>query len=158
MKLSSSDSGRNDLIEGPYLGGYLTIADGASMTMSGAACGRPVGDLAPEEQRRVYYYTIFPNMLLSLHHDYVMVHSLWPKSPDRTIVECQWLFHPDAVSQPGFHADDAIEFWDVTNREDWRMCELSQLGVSSRAYRPGPYSGRESLLAAFDREWRTAIA
>jgi len=30
------------------------------------------------------------------------------------------------------------------------MCELSQLGVSSRAYQPGPYSPREALPAAFD--------
>ena len=31
------------------------------------------------------------------------------------------------------------------------MCELSQAGISSRAYTPGPYSNREDLLYAFDR-------
>lgn len=31
------------------------------------------------------------------------------------------------------------------------MCELSQAGISSRAYGPGPYSNREDLLYACDR-------
>ena len=44
-------------------------------------------------------------------------------------------------------------FWDKTNLEDWRVCELSQLGISSSAYTPGPYSARESISAAFDREY-----
>jgi Rieske 2Fe-2S family protein len=38
----------------------------------------------------------------------------------------------------------------MTNREDWGISELSQLGISSRAYKPGPYSSREQLLHAFD--------
>ena len=39
----------------------------------------------------------------------------------------------------------------MTNRQDWHVCELSQAGISSRAYTPGPYSNREDLLYAFDR-------
>jgi Rieske 2Fe-2S family protein len=99
----------------------------------------------------VYYYAIFPNMLLSLHPDYMMVHTLWPIAPDRTINVCEWHFHPDAFARAPFDASDAIEFWDMTNRQDWHVCELSQAGISSRAYRPGPYSNREDLLYAFDR-------
>ena len=34
----------------------------------------------------------------------------------------------------------------MTNRQDWHVCELSQAGISSRAYTPGPYSNREDLL------------
>jgi len=40
----------------------------------------------------------------------------------------------------------------MTNRQDWHICEQSQLGVQSRAYQPGPYSKRESLSVQFDRE------
>ena len=39
----------------------------------------------------------------------------------------------------------------MTNRQDWHVCELSQAGIASRAYTPGPYSNREDLLYAFDR-------
>jgi hypothetical protein len=44
-----------------------------------------------------------------------------------------------------------VEFWDHVNREDWGISELSQLGIGSRGYTPGPYSKREELLHAFDR-------
>jgi Rieske 2Fe-2S family protein len=64
---------------------------------------------------------------------------------------CEWHFQPSEMARKEFDASDAIEFWDMTNRQDWHVCELSQLGISSRAYSPGPYSNREDLLYAFDR-------
>ncbi|HYO45954.1 MAG TPA: SRPBCC family protein, partial [Gemmatimonadota bacterium] len=53
----------------------------------------------------------------------------------------------------GSDPEDAIGFWDATNREDWNICERGQAGISSRKYAPGPYSPRESLPAAWDREY-----
>jgi Rieske 2Fe-2S family protein len=154
VKLSPADSGANDLVEGKFLGGYMEVKPGkGSMSLSGNACGLPVGSLPEADLHRVYYYTLFPNMLLSLHPDYVMVHTLWPQSCSYTRIECEWLFHPRSAEQPGFDPQDAIIFWDKTNREDWHICELSQLGISSSAYTPGPYSSRESISAAFDREY-----
>ena len=127
----------------------MRITRGNSLTMSGKSCALPIGDFRDFD--RIFYYSIFPNMLLSLHPDYMMTHTLWPKAVDRTEVVCEWHFHPSEMAKPGFQADDAIDFWDQTNREDWGISELSQLGVSSRAYTPGPYSKREELLYAFDR-------
>lgn len=153
-KLTPYRSGQNDLVEGPFLGGFMVLADkGGSMTMSGRACALPVGDLPAEDHERVYFYSIFPNLFLSLHPDYVMAHRLWPHAPDRTQIVCEWLFHPDASAATGFDPEDAVAFWDMTNREDWRICELGQAGISSRKYGPGPYSPRESLPAAWDREY-----
>lgn len=151
-------SGENDLVEGPFTGGFMVMNAGyESLTMTGRSCGLPVGDLPPEELRRVYYYAIVPNMLLSLHPDYVMYHTLWPEAPDRTRVSCSWLFHPDTLTDARFDPADGIEFWDMTNRQDWHICERSQLGVSSRSYRPGPYSKRETLPAQFDSEVLRAL-
>ncbi len=59
------------------------------------------------------------------------------------------------MARPDFVAEDAVEFWDTTNREDWHIAELSQAGIRSRAYTPGPYSPRESLLCAFDEAVRS---
>ena len=95
----------------------------------------PVGDIKGEDHHRVFYYSIFPNMLLSMHPDYVMVHQLWPQSPERTLILCDWFFHPDAFAHADFQPNDAIEFWDMTNKQDWHVCELSQQGIASRAYR-----------------------
>lgn len=153
-ELTPYRTGQNDLVEGPFLGGYMVLAEkGGSMTMSGRSCARPVGELPEEEFERVYYYSIFPNLLLSLHADYVMAHRLWPRAPDRTRIVCEWLFHPEASRASGFDPEDAVTFWDTTNREDWHICELAQAGISSAKYAPGPYSPRESLPAAWDREY-----
>lgn len=149
QKISPYDSAENDLRDGPFLGGFMKINRGKSLTMSGNACAAFVGKI--EDLQRVFYYSIFPNMLLSLHPEYVMVHQLWPQSPERTLIVCDWLFHPDAFLRQNFNPDDAIEFWDTTNRQDWHVCELSQQGIASRAYRPGPFSSRESIPAAWDR-------
>ena len=105
------------------------------------------------ELDRVYYYTIFPSLLLSLHPDYVMVHYVEPLAADRTRILCAWLFAPQAVAAPDFDPSDAVDFWDLTNRQDWRINELTQLGVGSRMYEPGPYANGEGLLAAFDRHY-----
>ena len=90
-------------------------------------------------------------MLLSMHPDYVMVHTLWPQATGQTQIICEWLFDPATMAQPGFDPSDAVEFWDMTNRQDWHVCELSQLGVASRVYTPGPYAQQEGLLWAFDQ-------
>jgi phenylpropionate dioxygenase-like ring-hydroxylating dioxygenase large terminal subunit len=148
QKVSPYDSAENDLHEGPFLGGFMKINPGKSLTMSGNACAGFVGKI--ENLQQVFYYTIFPNMLLSLHPEYVMVHQLWPQSPERTLIVCDWLFHPDAFERKDFNPEDAIEFWDMTNKQDWHVCELSQQGISSRAYVPGPFSSRESIPAAWD--------
>jgi Rieske 2Fe-2S family protein len=152
-RLTPYDSAENDLCEGPFLGGFMSIAKGKSLTMTGNGCALPVGDIQAADHTRVFYYSIFPNMLLSLHPEYVMVHQLWPQSPERTRIRCDWFFHPEAFDRPDFHPDDAVEFWDMTNKQDWHVCELSQQGIASRAYQPGPYSLRESIPAAWDREY-----
>src|SRR5688572_29966117 len=55
VKLSPADSGENDLIEGPFLGGFMLLSrEGGSMTLSGGACSIPVGNLPAEDRRRVY--------------------------------------------------------------------------------------------------------
>jgi len=148
-------SGANDLTEGPYLGGYMEIlAPNASATISGRACGLPVNpEMGAEDMHRAFYYTLMPNMLLSLHPDYVNYYMVWPVTAERTIVESEWLFHSDSRKHPAYNPEDAIQFWETTNRQDWDIIERSQLGIRSRRYEPGPYSARESIPAAWDHEY-----
>jgi Rieske 2Fe-2S family protein len=122
--------------------------------LSGRACGWLVNDaLTTDERRRAYYYSLMPNMLLSVHPDYVNYYLITPVGVDRTRVESEWMFHPSNKENPSFNPNDAIAFWDVTNRQDWDIVERSQLGINSRRYTPGPYSPRESIPAAWDREY-----
>jgi len=156
-KLSPSDSGRNDLSEGAFLGGFSELRSAASLTTSGHTSRPPLPGLPPEEQSRVYYYTIFPSMLLSLHSDYVMVHYVRPHSTGLTAVECAFLFDQAEMARPGFDPSDAVEFWDTTNKQDWHVNELTFAGLQSRSYTPGPYANAEGLLTAFDRHYRSVM-
>ncbi|RUL86498.1 aromatic ring-hydroxylating dioxygenase subunit alpha [Tautonia sociabilis] len=150
-RLSHYLSGENEPAAPGYLGGAMTLREGvASMTPEGTTRRPTLPGLGPAECRSVQYYAILPNLLLSLHPDFMMTHLLWPRAEDRTEVVCSWHFHPGAMARADFDPSDAVAFWDETNRQDWRVCELSQQGIASRAYRPGPYSGREDLLRAFD--------
>ena len=129
-------------------------APNESATLSGRACGRLVNPgLAEDDRHRAFYYTLMPNLMLSIHPDYVNYYLLTPIASDRTLVESEWMFHPSNEGDAQFNPQDAIAFWDVTNRQDWDICERSQLGISSRRYEPGPYSPRESMPAAWDREY-----
>jgi Rieske 2Fe-2S family protein len=142
----------NELPESTYIGGAMGFRDGAeTMSVDGKRRRDYLPALTGDERKRVCYYAIYPNFLLSLHPDYMMTHTLWPKAIDRTEIVCEFHFHPDEMAKPGFQANDAIDFWDLTNREDWAIVELSQAGIQSRAYTPGPYSRREELLHSFDQ-------
>jgi Rieske 2Fe-2S family protein len=83
----------------------------------------------------------------------VLVHRAEALAIDRTRIVCNWYFHPDAISAPGFDPEPAIAFWDLTNRQDWELCANAYRGVTSLAWEPGPYSELESQVAAFDRHY-----
>jgi Rieske 2Fe-2S family protein len=148
-------SGANDLTEGPFLGGYMEIMpQHESATMSGKSCARYLHPgMSDEDRRRAFYYSVMPNLLVSIHPDYANYYLVTPLAADRTLVESEWMFNPGSASDTTFNPDDAIRFWDVTNRQDWHIVEQSHLGIASRRYAPGPYSPRESIPAAWDREY-----
>ncbi len=153
-KLSHYLSGENEPLHADLHG----RPDGPAAGRGDAVDGRhlparvPAGALSRGPSARVYYYAIFPNMLLSLHPDYMMTHTLWPHRAGPDDQRLRVALPPDRAARAGLRSrPTAIEFWDMTNRQDWHVCELSQAGISSRAYVPGPYSNREDLLYAFDR-------
>ncbi len=153
-KLTPFRNSENDLDEGSVLGGPMWMSNReGSMTIGGERCAPPFAGLTAEERARVYYYTLFPGAFLSFHPDYVMVHRVQPLAIDRTRIVCEWYFHPDAMAAPVFDPSPAVEFWDMTNRQDWDLCVNAYRGVISRAWQAGPYSELESQLAAFDRQY-----
>jgi glycine betaine catabolism A len=139
-----------ETFEGPgrWCGGSMTLSEGVETMAVDGGHGRPA--IAGVDRRSILYFLLFPNALVSLHPDYVMLHTLWPLAPDRTEVVCEWLFEPETIAAPGFDPTDAVEFWDQVNREDWQVCELTQTGMSSRAFTPGRYTTQETDVHAFD--------
>jgi Rieske 2Fe-2S family protein len=132
------------------VGGNMELVPRAvTMSLDGHSDGVPLPRLTPAQRREVNYFGVFPNLLLSLHPDYVLTHRLEPLAPARTRIECEWLFPPEALEKPGFDPAYAVEFWDVTNRQDWNAVESVQRGIESRGYRPGTLTSQEDAVYQF---------
>jgi Rieske 2Fe-2S family protein len=169
--VSPPHSGENYDSSGAWIGGWMELRDGAAtMSLDGHSDGVPLRGLPADGLRTVAYVGIFPNVLLSLHPDYVMTHVLLPVAADRTVIECSWAFAPEAVASPAFDPSFAVDFWDLTNRQDWTACESVQRGLSSPYAAPGPLSPEEDAVYSFVTtvargyrgtragEWRAASA
>jgi glycine betaine catabolism A len=140
-------SGENWHEPGAWVGGTMTLREHAeTMSLDGVSRGVMLDGVDP---RTVAYVGVFPNVLISLHPDYVMTHRLTPMSASRSRVDCEWLF-VDSVNDPSY----AVSFWDLTNRQDWAACESVQRGVSSPHFRPGPLAPSETAIY----DWVTMVA
>ena len=149
-RVSPPKSGENYADDGPWIGGWMDLRDGmATMSLDGSSGGVPLRGLDAQGLRTVIYVNIFPNVLLSLHPDYVMTHRIMPLAADRTRIECSWAFAPEAVAADSFDPSYAVEFWDITNRQDWAACEAVQRGLSSPFASPGPLSPDEDAVYAY---------
>jgi Rieske 2Fe-2S family protein len=152
-RLTPYDLGGDYDSNGPWQGGWMELVDDAeTMALGGGHRGGrpPMCGMTPTDERRIYYYVLWPSTFLSVHPDYLLVHHLVPTAPDQTRIVCEWLFEPATIGAPGFDPSDAVEFWDLTNRQDWHVCELQQRGTRSSAWDAGRYSSIEPSVHAFD--------
>lgn len=82
--------------------------------------------------------------------DHALVFRVTPISPTETEVSTKWLVHKDAVEGVDYDLDRLTRVWTETNEEDRRVVEDNQVGITSPAYRPGPYSAlQESGVIQF---------
>ena len=154
-RLTPYDLGGDYDSNGAWQGGWMELVEGAeTMALDGGHGSRdgrpPMCGITPVDEQRIYYYVLWPNAFLSVHPDYLLVHRLVPHGPGRTTVICDWLFEADTIAMDGFDPKEAIDFWDVTNRQDWHVCELQQRGTASRSWVAGRYSDIEPSVQAFD--------
>jgi Rieske 2Fe-2S family protein len=118
--------------------------DGAyTFTRSGTTARAPFAGLGEDEKLRHKGELVYPNLLLSLSCDHVAAFLLFPEGPGRTRISCLFLFDEDERAKPGFDPSDAVEFWDLVNRQDWAICESVQRGTASRAHDHGYYAPME---------------
>jgi len=141
-------SGEDESLEGPAIGGWMELAPGrTSLTPDGRTSRAAFEGLGAPERRRIYYYCLFPANFVSLTPDYVTLDWFVPAGPGRTRLMFDVYVHGDEPDP----ADDAIAFWDATNRQDWRVCELAALGAKTSAFTQGRYSDLETMVHAVDR-------
>ena len=148
VKLTPYRSGEEDLRKGPVFGGWMDFVDGARTLAPGGKLARPTfPGLSREDLGRVYYYVLYPGNFLSLLPDYVTLDWFIPLSPDRTKLVFDLYVDRDEPDP----ADDAMAFWDTTNRQDWHICEMAHLGSRTVAYGQGRYSSEEEVVHLIDR-------
>jgi len=112
-------------------------------TADGTTTRESFPGLNDEERVRHKGELIYPNLMFSLSSDHAAAFLLWPLGHDATRIECRFLFHKDEIAKPEFDPSDAVEFWDLVNRQDWAVCERVQRGISSRVHDHGYYSPLE---------------
>lgn len=148
VKLTPYRSGEEDLRKGPVFGGWMDFVDGVSTgTLSGHTARASFPGLSADDRRRVYYYVLYPSNFLSLFPDYVTFDWFIPMGPERT----RLVFDVYVDREEADPATDAMDFWEITNRQDWHICEMAHLGSKTVAYSQGRYSSEEEVVHLVDR-------
>ncbi len=148
--VSPPDSGENWDLPGAWVGGWQDIRTGlTTMSLDGHSDGLTIPGVTGAGRHTVNYLGVFPNLLISLHPDYVMTHRMVPLSAGETWVECAWAFPAEAIETEGFDPAYAVDFWDLTNKQDWTACESVQRGLASGQASPGPLSPEEEAVYHF---------
>lgn len=150
-RLTPYDLGGDWYPSGPWKGGWMPLDQGFdTMSMDGGREGRPLLPFTtPEDDRKILYHILWPNLILSIHPDYVLTHHTWPIEPGLSKVYCD-LYVTAETLDAGLSVANALEFWDLTNRQDYHVCELQQRGTASRSFTAGRYSNQEASVHAFD--------
>ena len=73
---------------GPWNGSWMpVVGDHETLTMDGQLHGRAfVEGTTEQDHGKIYYFVVWPNLLLSLHPDYLMTHRITPLAPDKTAI------------------------------------------------------------------------
>ena len=106
-----------------------------------------------------YGCTHLPNLIVNYHTDCVSTFLISPQAPDRTQVTCHYLFRPETVAAAGFDPSPVVDFRHLLAGQDWAVCERTQLGMTSRAFKDGgvlPYNDR--YVHAFHERYRQLLA
>ena len=81
--------------------GWTCATARETMSLDGRSGGVAIARLDEHEKRTVMYVAVLPNLLISLHPDYVMTHLLTPLAPDRTRIRCSWAFPAEVGERRG---------------------------------------------------------
>ena len=122
-----------------------------TFTLTGTTRRAPFPGLSESDITRHRGELVLPNLMLSLSADHVAAFTLWPHDAGHTTVLCDFLFHPAEIARGDFDPSDAVEFWDLVNRQDWSICEQVQDGMSSRMFTAGYLAPMEQPSADVGR-------
>ncbi len=127
----------------------------ASMTIDGQpAVQRRFASLPDFEIGDVLLYH-YPSTWNHFVADHAVTFRILPISPTQTELRTTWLVPNDALAGIDYEVDNLSAVWRATNLQDTTLVERAQRGVSSPAYRPGPYSAIEEEGVIQFVDWYT---
>jgi Rieske 2Fe-2S family protein len=127
---------------GQYRIARLPLIDGAvSYTMDGAAAvTKPLSAGVAEPSIGAMVLFDYPSTWNHILGDHAVTFRMLPLSSTETQVTTKWLVHKDACEGVDYDLTNLTKVWFATNEQDRWIVEGNQLGISSPAYKPGPYS------------------
>jgi Rieske 2Fe-2S family protein len=140
---------------GQYRTARMPLIEGAvSYTMTGnAAVRRALTDTVTEKDIGTLLLFHYPTTWNHVMADHATSFRLLPLGPMHTQLTTKWLVHKDAVEGVDYDVKEMTEVWMATNAEDKRVCQENQIGVTSPAYDPAPYSPVHEGGAAQFLDW-----
>jgi Rieske 2Fe-2S family protein len=120
-----------------FVGHGAAFAEEAEgFTVDGSAGVTVIPGVVEGHDRKYYAITVNPQVFINLVPDHVIFHRMYPVGPDRTVVECDWLYLPEVV-RSGQDLDRSVELFHRVNQQDFDACERCQLAAASKAYAKG---------------------
>jgi Rieske 2Fe-2S family protein len=120
-----------------FVGHGAAFAEEAEgFTVDGSAGVTVIPGVVEGHDRKYYAITVNPQVFINLVPDHVIFHRMYPVGPDRTVVECDWLYLPEVV-RSGQDLDRSVELFHRVNQQDFDACERCQLAATSKAYAQG---------------------
>ncbi|TCP51865.1 Rieske 2Fe-2S family protein [Tamaricihabitans halophyticus] len=110
--------------------------DVGGFTVDGSAGLPKLPGVREDQDRRYYAITVRPQVFINLVPDHVILHRMFPVAPDRTLIECDWLYLPEVV-ESGVDLTKSVELFHRVNQQDFDACERCQLAMDSRGYASG---------------------
>lgn len=150
-----------------YRTGWVTDHDRADggVTVERHKDGSPYRSALPmlpgmsEQDHRSYFgSTVFPNGFVDITDPSVVVSTLHPDGPHRTVMTMDFLFHPDAIATPGFDPQPIIDFNVLVGNQDNAVCESVHRGVSSKAFDHGVLTPKDEYVIWFTQHYRATMA
>ncbi len=114
-----------------------------TFTMSGESSRRSFPDLNEDELVRHKGDLLYPNLFLSLAREHVAAFILHARGPDKTLLDCHFLFEPYEMEKADFDSSDVVDFWHLVNQQDWAICKRVQQGMGARVHERGVYAPME---------------
>jgi Rieske 2Fe-2S family protein len=110
------------------------------------------------DQNSYFGANYLPNGFIDITGPSVVVSTLYPDGPNRTVMTMDFLFHPDAIATPGFDPQPIVDFNVLVGNQDNVVCEAVHRGVASKSFTHGVLTPKDEHVIDFVRHYREWMA